>query len=71
MSKMKEYLLDQYEQEITPEIDDLIKIEEESSMPKWIVITEVESEVDPAVFNYVNGTTLISSKLKEESNEKL
>jgi hypothetical protein len=51
-----------------PEIDDLIKIEEESSMAKWIVITEVESEVDPAVFNYVNGTTLISSKLKEEGN---
>jgi hypothetical protein len=68
---MKEYLLNQYEQEITPEIDDLIKIREESSMPKWIVITEVESEVDPAVFNYVNGTTLISSQLKEESNEKL
>jgi hypothetical protein len=57
--------------EMTPEIDDLIKIREESSMPKWIVITEVESEVDPAVFNYVNGTTLISSQLKEESNEKL
>jgi len=52
-----------------PEIDDLIKIREESSMPKWIVITEVESEVDPAVFNYVNGTTLISSQLKEEGNE--
>jgi hypothetical protein len=52
-----------------PEIDDLIKIEEESSMPKWIVITEVESEVDPAVFNYVNGTTLISSQLKEEASE--
>ena len=52
-----------------PELDDLIKIEEESSMPKWIVITEVESEVDPAVFNYVNGTTLISSQLKEEGNE--
>jgi len=51
-----------------PEIDDLIKIREESSMPKWIVITEVESEVDPAMFNYVNGTTLISSQLKEESN---
>jgi hypothetical protein len=66
---MKEYLLDQYEQEITPEIDDLIKIREESSMPKWIVITEVESEVDPAVFNYVNGTTLISSQLKEEASE--
>ena len=32
MSKMKEYLLDQYEDKITPEIDDLIKIEEESSM---------------------------------------
>ncbi len=69
MSKMKEYLLDQYEDKITPEIDDLIKIEEESSMPKWIVITEVESEVDPAVFNYVNGTTLISSQLKEEASE--
>jgi hypothetical protein len=65
---MKEYLLDQYEEKITPEIDDLIKIREESSMPKWIVITEVESEVDPAVFNYVNGTTLISSQLKEEGN---
>jgi hypothetical protein len=51
-----------------PELDDLIKIREESSMPKWIVITEVESEVDPAVFNYVNGTTLISSQLKEEGN---
>ena len=69
MSKMKEYLLDQYEDKITPEIDDLIKIEEESSMPKWIVITEVESEVDPAMFNYVNGTTLISSQLKEEASE--
>jgi hypothetical protein len=31
MSKMKEYLLDQYEQEITPEIDDLIKMEEEGN----------------------------------------
>jgi hypothetical protein len=29
MSKMKEYQLDQYEQEITPEIDDLIKMKEE------------------------------------------
>jgi hypothetical protein len=38
-------------------------------MAKWIVITEVESEVDPAVFNYVNGTTLISStKVEEMSN---
>jgi hypothetical protein len=27
--EMKEYLLDQYEQEITPEIDDLIKMKEE------------------------------------------
>jgi hypothetical protein len=33
-------------------------------MKSWIVITEVESEVDPAVFNYVNGTRLISSTLK-------
>jgi hypothetical protein len=41
-------------------------------MPKWIVITEVESEIDPALFNYVNGTTLISSQLKEEKdNERL
>lgn len=31
MSNMKEYLLDQYEQEITPEIDDLIKMEEEGN----------------------------------------
>ncbi len=31
MSKMKEYLLDQYEKEITPEIDDLIKMEEEGN----------------------------------------
>ena len=54
--------------EYEPEIVDLSKIREESSIPKWIVITEVESEVDPAVFNYVNGTTLISSQLKEESN---
>ena len=30
----------------------------------WIVITEVESEVDPGTFNYVNGTQLISSSLK-------
>ena len=28
-------------------------------MSKWIVVTEVESEVDPAVFSYVNGTILI------------
>jgi hypothetical protein len=38
-------------------------------MAKWIVVTEVESEVDPAVFNYVNGTTLISSQLEEEASE--
>jgi hypothetical protein len=39
-------------------------------MPKWIVVTEVESEVDPAVFSYVNGTTLISSQLKQgEDND--
>jgi len=38
-------------------------------MRKWIVITEVESEIDPALFNYVNGTTLISSLLMEENNE--
>ena len=39
-------------------------------MSKWIVITEVESKIDPALFKYVNGTTLISSELKEgESNE--
>jgi hypothetical protein len=37
-------------------------------MPKWIVITEVESEIDPALFNYVNGTTLISSLLKEDKD---
>jgi len=36
-------------------------------MSKWIVITEVESEADPAIFKYVNGTTLISSHPKEES----
>jgi hypothetical protein len=28
---------------------------------KYIVVTEVVSEVDPAVFKYVNGTRLISS----------
>jgi hypothetical protein len=38
-------------------------------MSKWIVITEVESEVNPGVWSYVNGTTLISSKLKEEESE--
>jgi hypothetical protein len=30
----------------------------------WTVVTEVESEVDPASFKYVNGTQLISSSLK-------
>ena len=33
----------------------------------WTVVTEVESEVDPASFKYVNGTTIISSELKQES----
>jgi hypothetical protein len=28
---------------------------------KYIVVTEVVSEVDPAVFRYCNGTRLISS----------
>jgi hypothetical protein len=31
-------------------------------MKKWIVITEVESQIDPALFSYVNGTKLISSQ---------
>jgi len=39
-------------------------------MNKWIVVTEVESEVDPAVFSYVNGTILISSKLKGEADNE-
>jgi len=39
-------------------------------MNKWIVITEVESEIDPATWSYVNGTTLVSSQLVEgEGNE--
>lgn len=38
-------------------------------MDKWIVITEVESEIDPGVWSYVNGTTLISSKLVEKEGE--
>jgi len=39
-------------------------------MSKWLVVTEVESEIDPATWNYVNGTTLVSSQLVEgESNE--
>ena len=39
-------------------------------MSKWIVITEVESEIDPATWNYVNGTTFVSSRLVEgASNE--
>jgi hypothetical protein len=37
-------------------------------MSKWIVVTEVESDVDPAVWSYVNGTTLISSQLKQEES---
>ena len=44
-------------------------IAKERVMSKWIVVTEVDSEVDPAVFSYVNGTILISSKLKGESND--
>jgi hypothetical protein len=43
-------------------------IREGEVMAKWIVITEVESKIDPALFNYVNGTTLISSQLKEEKD---
>jgi len=35
-------------------------------MIKWLVVTEVESEIDPATWNYVNGTTLVSSQLVEE-----
>jgi len=42
----------------------------ERVMNKWIVVTEVESEVDPAVFSYVNGTILISSKLKGEADNE-
>ena len=38
-------------------------------MSKWIVVTEVESDVDPAVWSYVNGTTLISSQLKQEATD--
>lgn len=34
-------------------------------MTKWLVVTEVESEIDPSDWRYVNGTTLISSKLIE------
>jgi hypothetical protein len=39
-------------------------------MSKWIVVTEVESEIDPATWNYVNGTTLISSQLVEGECDK-
>ena len=39
-------------------------------MSKWIVVTEVESEIDPATWSYVNGTTFVSSQLlEEEANE--
>jgi hypothetical protein len=38
-------------------------------MKKWIVITEVESEIDPASFSYVNGTKLISSQKIEGEGE--
>jgi hypothetical protein len=37
-------------------------------MSKWIVVTEVESDVDPAVWSYVNGTILVSSQLKQEDS---
>jgi len=37
-------------------------------MTKWIVVTEVESDIDPAVWSYVNGTTLISSEVKQEDS---
>ena len=36
-------------------------------MTTWTVVTEVDSEIDPATFNYVNGTRLISSVLKTET----
>jgi len=36
-------------------------------MTTWTVVTEVDSEIDPATFNYVNGTRLISSSLKTET----
>lgn len=36
-------------------------------MTTWTVVTEVDSEVDPATFSYVNGTRLISSSLKTET----
>lgn len=35
-------------------------------MATWTVVTEVDGEIDPATFNYVNGTRLISSVLKTE-----
>jgi hypothetical protein len=41
---------------------------EEEIMTKWIVVTEVESDIDPAVWSYVNGTTLISSEVKQEDS---
>jgi hypothetical protein len=37
-------------------------------MAKWIVVTEVESAIDPAVWSYINGTTLVSSQLMEEES---
>lgn len=36
-------------------------------MTTWTVVTEVDSEIDPATFSYVNGTRLISSVLKTET----
>ena len=42
--------------------------QKERAMSKWIVVTEVESEIDPATWSYVNGTTLVSSQLMEEES---
>jgi hypothetical protein len=42
-------------------------LRQENKMTTWTVVTEVDSEVDPATFNYVNGTRLISSSLKTET----
>ena len=39
-------------------------------MSKWLVVTEVESTVDPATWSYVNGTTFVSSQLMEEDNNE-
>jgi len=46
-----------------------VKRTRERVMSKWLVVTEVESEIDPAKWSYVNGTTLVSSQLIEEESE--